>query len=203
MPTGQANQPGMTWLIFALMTVVSWGVYGVFLHTGQMAMGDPVNGRYKAFLFVGIAYVLTAVLAPLAILVTSGASWQMPMRGILWSLLAGTVGAIGAFCVLLAFGARGTPPVVMSIVFAGAPIVNAIAGIAMHPPAGGLAGVRWPFVLGILMAATGGCLVTLYRPQPAAPHRPPATRAPAAADAEAVHSSQVTAQSERTGRREP
>jgi drug/metabolite transporter (DMT)-like permease len=158
-----------------------------------MAMGDPVNGRYKAFLFVGIAYVLTAVLAPLVILVTSGASWQMPMRGIVWSLVAGTVGAIGAFGVLLAFGAKGTPPVVMSIVFAGAPIVNAVVATAMHPPAGGLAGVRWQFILGIVMAATGGCLVTLYRPQPAASHRPPASAAPAAADAEAVHSSRLTA----------
>lgn len=193
MPTGAANQPGMTWLAFALMTVVSWGVYGVLLHTGQMAMGDPVNGRYKAFLFVGIAYLLTAVLAPLAVLVANGASWQMPVKGVGWSLVAGTAGAIGAFCVLLAFGARGTPPVVMSIVFAGAPIVNAMVAIAMHPPAGGLAGVRWPFVLGIVMAAMGGCLVTLYRPQPAAPHRPPAASAADAADAARVDRPEVKA----------
>ena len=56
----------MNWLAFALMTVVSWGLYGAFLHTGQLGMADPVNGRYKAFLFVGLAYFLTAVLAPLA-----------------------------------------------------------------------------------------------------------------------------------------
>jgi hypothetical protein len=72
---------------------------------------------------------------------------------------------VGAFCVLLAFGAKGTPAVVMSIVFGGAPIVNALVAVALHPPAGGMAAVRWPFLLGILMAATGGCLVTLYRPQ--------------------------------------
>jgi hypothetical protein len=161
----------MTWLAFALMTVVAWGVYGVFLHTGQMAMGDPVNGRYKAFLFVGLAYFLTAVLAPLAVLLMSGASWQMPVKGMSWSLVAGVAGAVGAFCVLLAFGAKGTPAVVMSIVFAGAPVVNAVVAIAMHPPAGGLAAVRWPFVLGIVLAAVGGGLVTLYRPQPAAAPR--------------------------------
>src|SRR5918998_286265 len=109
MPTEQTQQAGMAWLIFALMTVVSWGVYGVFLHNGQLAMGDPVNGRYKAFLFVGLAYFLTAVLAPLAILLLNGASWQMPVKGVGWSLIAGTVGAIGAFCVLLAFGAKGPP----------------------------------------------------------------------------------------------
>ena len=168
-----AGQPGMTWVLFALMTVVSWGVYGVFLHNGQLAMGDPVNGRYKAFLFVGLAYFLTAVLAPLAILVARGASWQMPMRGMGWSLVAGIVGAMGAFCVLLAFGAKGSPAVVMSIVFGGAPIVNALVAMLMHPPAGGMSAIRWPFVLGLVMAALGGCLVTLYRPLPA-PAKPPA-----------------------------
>jgi hypothetical protein len=159
----------MTWLIFALMTVGSWGVYGVLLHSGQVAMADPVNGRYKAFLFVGIAYFLTAVLAPLAVLLFNGASWSYPVRGMGWSLLAGLAGAAGAFCVLLAFGAKGSPAVVMSIVFAGAPIVNAFVALAVHPPAGGLFNVRWQFVLGIALAAVGGCLVTLYKPGPAPP----------------------------------
>src|ERR1041384_1129837 len=160
-----------SWLMFALMTVVSWGVYGIFLHTGQMSMGDPANGRYKAFLFVGIAYFLTAVLAPLAVLVAKGASWNFPPAGLWWSLIAGIVGAIGAFGVLLAFGAKGSPSVVMSIVFAGAPVVNAFVALAMHPPPGGFARLPWQFVLGILLAAIGGCLVTLYRPG-VAPSKP-------------------------------
>ena len=157
----------MTWLIYTLITVVAWGLYGVLLHTGQVSMGDPVNGRWKAFLFVGIAYFITAVLAPLAILLARGATWEMPAKGVAWSLVAGIAGAVGAFCVLLAFGAKGTPPVVMSIVFAGAPIVNAAVAMALHPPAGGMSAIRWPFVLGILLAAVGGCLVSIYRPMPA------------------------------------
>jgi drug/metabolite transporter (DMT)-like permease len=157
----------MNWLVFALMTVISWGLYGAFLHTGQMGMADPVNGRYKAFLFVGLAYFLTAVLAPLVLLKLQGAVWTFPMKGALWSLLAGTVGAAGAFCVLLAFGAKGTPPVVMSIVFGGAPIVNALYSLVLHPPQGGWGAVRWPFYVGLLLAALGGCLVTLYKPAPA------------------------------------
>ena len=75
------NQAGMGWLIFALMTVVCWGVYGIFLHSGQLGMGDAVNGRYKAFLFVGIAYFITAVLAPLAVLIANGSDWNFPMKG--------------------------------------------------------------------------------------------------------------------------
>ena len=159
----------MTWLIWALMTVVSWGVYGVLLHSGQVAMGDPVNGRYKAFLFVGIAYFLTAVVAPLVVLKLNGATWSFPAKGAWLSLVAGIVGAAGAFGVLLAFGAKGSPTVVMSIVFAGAPIVNAFAAMAIHPPTGGLSGLRWQFVLGIVLAAVGGCLVSLYKPAPAPP----------------------------------
>lgn len=157
---------GNLWLLFALLTVASWGLYGVFLHTGQVAMADPENGRYKAFLWVGIAYVLIAVLAPLALLLVKHASWQMPASGIKWSLLAGAVGAIGAFGVLLAFGAKGQPAVVMSIIFAGAPIVNAVVVLVQHPPAGGISSIRWPFFAGIVLAAVGGMLVTLYKPAP-------------------------------------
>ncbi len=87
-----------SWLFFALITVGCWGLYGAFLHSGQTGMQDPVNGRYKAFLCVGIAYFLTAVLAPLAILIVKGASWTYAPAGVAaWSLFAGIVGAAGAF----------------------------------------------------------------------------------------------------------
>src|SRR5207244_5515962 len=94
-------------------------------------------------------------------------------RGMGWSLAAGIVGAIGAFGVLLAFGAKGTPPVVMSIVFAGAPIVNALVAIWQHPPEGGVSAIKPQFFIGIVLAALGGCLVTYYKPNPP-PTRPPA-----------------------------
>lgn len=154
------------WLIFTLTTVVSWGVYGIMLHTGQLAMGDPVHGRTKAFLFVGLAYFLTAVLVPLAILYFAGASWSFPGKGLWWSLGAGIVGAIGALCVLLAFGAKGHPVTVMTIIFAGAPIVNAFIAIALHPPANGWGDIKWQFVLGIVLACAGGTLVSYYKPGP-------------------------------------
>ena len=160
------------WLIFVFMTVSSWGLYGVFLHQGQVAMGDlkvDPNVRYKAFLFVGLAYLLAAVIGSALMLILNHdvseiSIWQFTGKGVSWSFLAGLVGAIGAFGVLLAFGAGGRPAVVMSIVFAGAPIVNAVVATLSHPPAGGWSAVRWQFVAGILLAALGGCLVMLYRP---------------------------------------
>jgi hypothetical protein len=175
--------PGLLWLAFAALTVGCWGLYGVFLHTGQAAMQDPVHGRYKAFLWVGIAYFLTAVLAPLALLAAKGATWSFPAKGVVWSLLAGVLGAAGALGVLLAFGAKGTPAVVMSIVFAGAPVVNALYALALHPPQGGLSRLPLPFVLGIVLAALGGCLVTLFKPAPPPVKPKPAAALPAAAPA--------------------
>ena len=167
----------MNWFYLALVTVACWGLYGIYLHKGSMAMGDPQLGRYKAFLFVGIAYFLTAVLAPLILLVVKGANWSMPPKGMWLSLFAGILGAIGAFFVLLAMASgskSGMNPnvvavLVMSTIFAGAPIVNAIVATLMHPPKAGFASIRWEFILGIILAAFGGFLVTKFKPTDAPP----------------------------------
>lgn len=181
-------QRNMNWLYLALVTVACWGLYGIFLHKGQVEMADKDLGRYKAFLFVGIAYFLTAVIAPLAILILKGANWSMPPKGMWISLFAGILGAIGAFFVLLAMGSgakAGINPgivavLVMSTIFAGAPIVNAIVGIMMHPPKGGMAAIPFPFYLGILLAAVGGFMATKFKPAPAPPAaKPPAAESPA------------------------
>jgi hypothetical protein len=178
--SNSSNSPGTAWLVFSLLTVGCWGLYGAFLHSGQQGMHDPVNGRYKAFLCVGVAYFLTAVLAPLAVLWLRGASWSFTPGGVGWSVLAGIVGAVGAFGVLLAFGAKGTPAGVMSIVFAGAPVLNAVYTLTLHPPAGGWQKLPWQFALGIVLAAIGGCLVSLYKPAPAMPPARSALATPAA-----------------------
>ncbi len=152
-------------MIYALITVAAWGVYGIFLHTGQIAMKDPVLGRYKAFLFVGIAYFLTAVLAPLVVLWMKGCDWSLFTGSGCWlSLVAGIVGAIGAFAVLLAFGSGGKPAVVMTIIFAGAPIVNAVVGLLKNPPPQGWGSIDLRFYLGIAMAIVGAALVTTFKP---------------------------------------
>ncbi|MBM3875170.1 MAG: hypothetical protein FJ386_00405 [Verrucomicrobia bacterium] len=172
MPDAPSPTATQTWLLFALLTVLTWGVYGVFLHIGTVGMQDPALGmkdphfRMKAFLFVGIAYFLTAVLAPLVILKSQGGAidfWNYPSKGLWWSLIAGIVGAVGALGVLLAFGAKGKPPEVMSIIFAGAPIVNAITALVLHPPEGGLKAMRWQFFAGIVFAAVGGYLVAKFK----------------------------------------
>jgi hypothetical protein len=162
----------MNWLIFALMTVVSWGVYGVLLHKarGQMPMGEeaPYAGL-KAFLFVCIAYALIG-LAAAAVLKIRGSNWSFSSGGIKWSLVAGVAGAVGAFTLVLALGAAAqiykgaAAAAVMPIVFAGAPIVNTVVAMTVHPPEGGWKSLPAPFLLGCVLAASGAFLVAKYAP---------------------------------------
>ena len=160
------------WIVFSLLTVLSWGVYGILLHNGALGMKGTAGGlkaveiaRYKAFLWVGVAYFLIAIIGPCVLLVLKGADWSMPSRGISWSFVAGVAGAFGALFVLMAFGQPGaTPPGVMSIVFAGAPVVNALIHFSLHPPKGGFQWAHAPFYAGIGLAALGGFLVAKYNP---------------------------------------
>lgn len=167
----QSSSSSSSYLLFVLLTIATWGLYGIFLHKGQVDFADPVNGRYKAFLFVGVAYFLVAVLAPLVMLLISGSDWKMTSSGMSWSLIAGIVGAIGAFGVLLAFGAGGKPAVVMSLIFAGAPLVNAAVAITM---AGQWGQIKPMFIVGILLAAAGAYLIVTQKPGPT-PHAKPTT----------------------------
>jgi hypothetical protein len=76
----------MNWLVFALMTVLSWGVYGVLLHKGRgyMPMGpEAPNAGLKAFLFVCAAYALIGF-ATLALLKWRG-SVSFTGSGIQWA----------------------------------------------------------------------------------------------------------------------
>jgi hypothetical protein len=163
----------MSWPVFALMTVLFWGVYGVLLHIGRsnMPLGpEAPNASLKAFLLVGVAYFVVAIVGPVIVLLRNGTDWSFNGKGVAWSFFAGTAGAIGAFTLILALGAAAAAKVaspaaaVMPIVFAGAPIVNAFVGMMMHPPEGGLKSIPLPFVLGILMAAGGAFLVARFSP---------------------------------------
>ena len=97
----------MNWLVFALMTVLSWGVYGVLLHKGRgnMPMGpEAQHASLKAFLFVCIAYALIG-LATAALLCFSLASNEFIQRtvGMPADDLKWTQGAVAflAFCLSL------------------------------------------------------------------------------------------------------
>lgn len=180
----------MTWLTFALLTVLSWGVYGVLLHKGRGLMPDgtipgpeTANAGLKAFLWVGIAYFVVAVLGPVVVLWQRGTNWSFTGSGMTWSFIAGVAGALGAFTLVLALGAAAAiykgaaPAAVMPIVFAGAPIVNTVVAMLLHPPAGGLKSMPWQFVTGIVLAAFGAFMVAKYAPANKAPAKHAAVEA--------------------------
>src|SRR5262245_11456924 len=99
----------MTWVWFVAGAVLSWGLYGVSLHRGQLAIGNPL----KALLCVGIAYLLMAVLVPVATLGSQGELKDFNSNGTLISTAAGALGALGAICIILSFRAGPSPLDVM------------------------------------------------------------------------------------------
>ena len=148
----------MSWIWFVVGAVLSWGLYGPFLHKGQVALGNPL----KAFLFVGVAYFLVGVLVPLASLASQGELKGFTAGGIGMSTFAGILGAVGAVCVIYSFRAGGTPLWVMPLVFAGAPIVNVLYSMWEHPPKTAPSPMLY---VGFLMAAAGAYMVLHYKPQ--------------------------------------
>lgn len=156
----------MHWIVFAFMSIASWGLYVNVIHIGTKAMEDPINGRFKAFLFIGLAYFIIAVIGPIAVLLINNAKWEFSTKGIVYSTAAGMAGAIGAFCLQLALFKGGPPTAVGSIIFAGTPIVNALAAaVIFNPPKEGLSAFKWQFILGVILAATGGYLVSTFPPK--------------------------------------
>ena len=103
----------LQFIYWAMLTVVCWGTYGVCMHIGSsnMAKMDEENGRIMAFLWVGIAYFITAVVAPLIILKLKGgniAFWTFPTKGWQWSLIAGTLGSSVTMSVRIEAGCSGS-----------------------------------------------------------------------------------------------
>ena len=148
----------MTWLLFVLGAVLSWGIYGVALHTGQVMLGHPL----RALLCVGVAYFLIAVLVPVASLVSQGQLGGFGLSGTMWATGAGALGALGAVCIIWAFRTGGIPLYVMPLVFGGAPLVNVLTSMILHPPKV----APHPLVyVGFVMASAGAGMVLYFRPQ--------------------------------------
>jgi hypothetical protein len=146
-------------LLFVLGAILCWGAYVPTIHEGQKGFG---GGAIRAFLFVGIAYFLTAIIVPGLLLgVAKAEPAVFPSRGMSISTVAGVLGAAGALCVILALKNGGTPLTVPPLVFAGAPLVATLIGMMLHRPANPPSPL---FYLGILMAAGGAALVLRFKP---------------------------------------
>ncbi|PYR54991.1 MAG: hypothetical protein DMF85_20785 [Acidobacteria bacterium] len=147
----------MGWAVFVAGAVLSWGAYGVLLYLGQVQLGNPL----KALLCVGVAYFLIGVLLPVAALGSQGALSHFDTGGLIKATMAGALGAAGAACIIYAFKAGGLPVYVMPLVFGGAPIVNVVLSMAIHPPK---AAINPMLYVGFLLASIGAAMVLYFRP---------------------------------------
>jgi len=147
----------MSWISLALGAALSWGLYGASLHRGQTELGNPL----RAMLCVGVAYFLIAVLVPAAALTQQGEWRNFTLTGTATATIAGALGALGAVCITYAFRNGGTPFIVMPLVFGGAPLINVLASMVIHPPK---VAPNPMLYVGFLLAAAGAGMVLYYRP---------------------------------------
>jgi hypothetical protein len=149
------------------VTVLCWGVYLPALHVGQEEMstipGSPA--RLRPFVCVGLAYFLVGVIVPAVLLKLRGEKGHWSTSGIIWSLAGGTLGAIGALGIIMAFNFGGRPVYVAPLVFGGAPVVNAFLTIYL---AGRMREIGPLFLTGLTMVLLGSVTVLWSAPKPAA-----------------------------------
>jgi hypothetical protein len=155
-------------LLFILVAIVSWGVYGPMLKEGQTEM----HGAWRPFMCVGLAYFVIAVVVPLILLQLFGEKGHWSTSGVLWSLIAGVCGAVGALGVILAAKNGGNMLYVMPLVFGGAPVVNSIIAIYL---AGSQKQVGPVFLAGLIVVIAGSVTVMLTAPRPQHPATAAAT----------------------------
>jgi hypothetical protein len=147
----------MTGVVFGAGAVLSWGVYGSMLHQGQQQLGNPL----KALLCVGVAYFLVGVLVPVVALSSQGSLAGWNSTGTTTATIAGLLGAIGAACIIWSFRNGGIPLYVMPLVFGGAPIINVLYSMAVHPPK---TAPNPMLFVGFLLASIGAGMVLYFRP---------------------------------------
>jgi hypothetical protein len=147
----------MVWVVFVAGAVLSWGAYGALLHMGQTQLGNPL----KALLCVGVAYFAIGVIIPVVALSAQGSLSNFNSSGLITATIAGALGAAGAACIIWAFRSGGLPVYVMPLVFGGAPIVNVLVSMVIHPPK---AAINPMLYLGFALASAGAAMVLYFRP---------------------------------------
>jgi uncharacterized membrane protein len=155
------------WLAYVLGAVLCWGMYIPTLHHGQKGFGP--NSAFRAFLFVGVAYFLIAVLVPAGLLAVRYEPSAMSAAGIKLSIIAGILGAVGALCVIFAIKSGAKPLYIAPLIFGGAPIINTIVTMIWDKPA------HTPdprFFIGIVLVGIGAAMVLLYKPATIDAHGP-------------------------------
>jgi hypothetical protein len=193
------------WWGFVIAAGLAWGTYvPIIFFGGQELTTRPgtIGGRLASILCVGGAYVVLAVLIPLVLMATrDDAKPEWKTSGLLFSGLAGVMGAVGAICVIFASKAAvdaaklegaSTPQeiaryrmYIAPLIFSLAPAINTLLSLIWHPKAGdpfhfGFEMPGWKLPAGIVLVAAGTFLVLMSKEEIEA-NKGPAPKPPAPA----------------------
>ena len=187
------------WLLWVGLAGLAWGTYVPIIFYGGNELGGKPASRILAILCVGVAYFIIGVIIPLIYLFVLTPAEQRPemkANGLLFSSLAGAVGALGAICVIFASKSATQaaqqaqlPPAtyrlyIAPMIFGLAPIINTLVSLVWHPGRGepwhfGFDMPGWKLWVGILLVGVGAALV-LFSKEEAESHKPPAKPQPVA-----------------------
>ncbi len=97
----------LPWWGYVIIAGLAWGTYvPIIFYGGTELTTKPgtIGGRLASILCVGIAYFVMAVLIPVVLMMTNAGDqpdWKKT-NGLVFSGIAGVMGAIGAICVIFA-----------------------------------------------------------------------------------------------------
>jgi len=96
----------LPWWGYVIIAGFAWGTYvPIIFYGGTELTTKPgtIGGRLASILCVGVAYFVMAVLVPLVIISTrTDAKPEWNLNGLIFSGVAGVMGAVGAICVIFA-----------------------------------------------------------------------------------------------------
>jgi hypothetical protein len=183
-----------SWLLYVLMAGLCWGTYVPLIAFGgrNLSAGPahPFAGRYAAFLCVGVAYVVIAVVFPLLRAPVVGDPIPANPVGLVFAGLAGVAGALGALGVIFATASAGPGDriYIAPLIFTLAPLLNTVVSLFWHPtpehplhfglPA---AMPSWKLFLGVVLVGVGAGLVLLSKEEAEAAPKPQSVAAAPAA----------------------
>ena len=179
------------WWGYVILAGLSWGTYvPIIFYGGTELTTRPgtIGGRLASILCVGVAYFLMAVVIPVVMMsLRDDAKPEWKANGLIFSGLAGVMGAVGAICVIFASKAavdaaklQGVNPAtyriyIAPLIFCLAPMINTVMSLVWHPKPGdpwhfGFEMPTWHLPVGILLVAAGVFLV-LYSKEAAEAHK--------------------------------